>query len=306
MKVRPDKRTAIVLGANGYLGRHLVAKLRASGHTVRLYDIHSTSIDGYPEYQQLDMTDKEQVKRIDMRCEWLFHFAGKTGTHQSFDKYEEYVIGNEITLLNILDCMRSVEEPPRIVFPSSRLVYEGKSGKLLRESDSLACLTVYAANKIACERYLAMYALNYSIPYSIFRICVPYGNQSDEAYSFGTIGYFLERAMAGEAITLFGNGSSRRTFTHVEDICRLILAAVSYRQSENGIFNIGGGDHCSLLEAAQLIADKYGVELAFTEWPDADLRIESGDTMFDDSSLRRIIDVEYRHTLASWLEKLPT
>ncbi len=306
MKTRRDKRTAIVLGANGYLGRHLVAALRTSGYTLRPYDIHSTSIDGYPEYQQLDLTDKEQVNRIDYRCEWLFHFAGKTGTHQSFDKYDEYIVGNEISLLNVLDCVRRMESPPRIVFPSTRLVYKGKSGRMLRERDSQACLTVYAANKIACEQYLAMFGLNYSIPYSIFRICVPYGNQFDDAYSFGTTGYFLEKAMTGEAITLFGDGSSRRTFSHVEDICRLILTAVNHPRSENSTFNIGGGDHSSLRDAAQLIAEKYGVELAFTEWPEADLRIESGDTMFDDSSLRKLIDVEYRHTLASWLEKLPT
>ncbi len=71
-----------------------------------------------------------------------------------------------------------------------------------------------------------MYHNAFGIDYTIFKICVPYVNNFGDAYSYGTLGFFLSKAIRGECITLFGDGSIRRTFTHVDDISQIVARSI--------------------------------------------------------------------------------
>lgn len=287
-----NKHCAII-GSTGYIGKHLAYYLQTYYHIVpSCYDIAQNDFS-MPYYQQIDLLNKESLKQIDLNVDYLFVFAGLTGTHASFERYEQYTMVNEVGLMNLLDLISQSPFRPRIIFPSSRLVYKGVD-KPLKENDAKEAKTIYAANKIACEHLLHAYANRYSIPYTIFRICVPYGNMLSGDYSFGTIGAFLRRAKAKENISLYGGGSIKRTFTHIEDVCYQILNVAFNQHDKEQIFNIGG-ETLSLHEAAQIIADKYGIKVLSVEWPEKDLLIESGHTYFDDSKIRSAIQlVEYK------------
>jgi len=176
-----------------------------------------------------------------------------------------------------------------------------KGGKL-REGDEKEFKTVYALNKFACEQYLEMYRRCFGIRYTVFRICVPYGNLLGD-YSYGTMGFLLGRAMKGENIPLYGDGSQRRTFTHVYDICQILKEGAFLEGTLNDVFNIGGADDLSMLELARMAAGKYGVDVTFSEWPGLDLAIESGDTVFDASKLERLMDYQYKYNLVDWLRE---
>jgi UDP-glucose 4-epimerase len=155
---------------------------------------------------------------------------------------------------------------------------------------------------MAAEKILAIYQNTFGIDFTIYRICVPYGNLFDDAYSYGTLGFFLEKARKGEDIALFGDGSIRRTFTHVEDIARLIIESVQIDGTRNGIFNIGGED-LSLLEAAMLVAEKYDVAVKHVGWPEMALMLESDDTVFDGSRLNSLVSYENRFSVKKWLSE---
>jgi UDP-glucose 4-epimerase len=99
---------------------------------------------------------------------------------------------------------------------------------------------------------------------------------------------------------LFGDGTIRRTFTHVADICVTIYEAILKEGSKNQIFNIGG-ENLSLLEAATLVADKFGVGITFMPWPEMALKLESDDTVFDDSKLCSLIKLSRKFDLKNWL-----
>ena len=166
------KRIA-VLGADGYIGQNLVKYLQY--HYSIQADCYGLSHMSDKDIHYVDVTKKETVSNIDLDVDIIFMLAGLSGTLAGFDSYEKYVAVNEIGLLNLLDAIKESPYRPRVVFPSSRLVYKGVD-KVLAEGDEKETKTIYAVNKLACEGYLKVYHNSFNIPFTIFRICVPYGN----------------------------------------------------------------------------------------------------------------------------------
>ena len=277
-------KRALVIGSKGYIGNHLSYYLKKSGFDVKKYDVVPCEEENY---YCLDMTNKESISQIDLNVDLIFMFAGLTGTYAGFDSYEKYISINEITLLNLLDAIRKSEYRPKIIFPSTRLVYKGYD-KPLKEEDEKESKTVYAANKLACEGYLQAYHDSFDIPYTVFRICIPYGNLLSSDYSFGTVGFFIKQAKVGKDITLYGGGSIKRTFTHMEDLCYQIVEGAMKKGSDGQIYNVGG-ETLSLKQAAEIIATKFGTNVAAVPWPEKDLRIESDHTYFDDTKIQALL-----------------
>lgn len=275
-----------VIGANGYIGKHIVSYLQ------RHYDVNVDSYDivaecDLPNYHKVNLTDKESIKGLNLDLDYIFMFAGLTGTYNGFNEYEKFISINELGLLNLLDAIKNSEYRPKVIFPSTRLVYKGID-KSLKEDDLKECKTIYAANKLACEGYLQAYHDSFDIPYTIFRICLPYGNLLSTDYSFGTVGFFIRQAKAGKDITLYGGGNIKRTFTHMEDLCYQIIEGSFHHESNGQTYNVGG-ETLSLHDAAEIIAAKYGTKVTEIPWPERDLRIESSHTYFDDTKIRSLL-----------------
>jgi UDP-glucose 4-epimerase len=295
---------AIIFGANGYLGRHLAFFLMQQNIDFISLGNASLSKDSHENYKQIDITNYDQVSSIDFNVDYIFVFAGITGTDAGFKKYEDFTSVNEVGLLNVLTHLSKSKGTARIIFPSSRLVYKGMENIFLKEDAEKEALTIYAQNKLSCENYLKMYQNYHGIDYTIFRVCVPYGNLIDSGYSYGTLGFFLDKASTGENITLYGNGSQRRTFTHVQDIIMSILVTIESDSSKNETYNIGSDDNMSLFDAAQMVATNNNVGIDFLEWPEGARKIESGDTIFDDSNLKEASNYKYKYNLTNWLDNL--
>jgi UDP-glucose 4-epimerase len=293
--------SGIVLGSNGYLGRNLVHFLMRKGCKLRAFDLQDRSVAPGVDYSTVDVADSGQLDCIDWNVDFVFMFAGLTGTANGFKRYREFVNVNEIGLLGVLDAVRNSGRRPRIVYPSTRLVYEG-SDRPSKEDAFKNPKTIYAVNKLACENILHVYMNAYSLPFTIYRICVPYGNAVDQNYSYGTIGAMLRQAKEESLIRLYGDGSLRRTFTHVEDVCHQIIATCADERTVNEIFNISGED-LSLRDAAMAIAERYGARLEFVEWPENDLRIESGHTVFDATKLLGLDWGAPKHRFATWVRQ---
>lgn len=280
-----DSRKAII-GANGFIGKHIVHYLKSNDYShLDSYDVVDKA--DLPNYHKIDLTDRESVAYINLNVDYIFMFAGLTGTYAGFDAYNKFVSINELGLLNLLDAIKNSQYRPKVIFPSTRLVYKGYD-KPLKEEDEKESKTIYAANKLACEGYLKAYHDSFDIPYTVFRICIPYGNLLSSDYSFGTVGFFIKQAKAGNDITLYGGGTIKRTFTHMEDLCRQVIEGAFKQESNGKIYNIGG-ETISLHDAAEIIAKKYGVNVTAAPWPERDLRIESDHTYFDDTKIQALL-----------------
>ena len=296
---------ALVLGANGYLGRHLAHAARARGWDVRVTDLQPAAWDDDPAYRRCDIRRLDDLLTLDWDVDVVLAFSGMSGTTDTFDRYAEQIETNERGLVGVLEALRRRRSAGKVVFPSSRLVYKGARGTLLKEDAPKEPLTIYAAAKLAAEAYLALYRRVFGTRYAVFRICVPYGNLLGQGYSYGTMGFFLRHAMRGEDIPVYGSGDQRRTFSHVEDICEQILSACTLADTDNATLNVAGGDDLSIREAAELVAAHYGVGLRSTDWPELDLRCESGDTIFDSTAIESLTGYACRHHLAGWVRQLP-
>ncbi|WP_321518137.1 NAD(P)-dependent oxidoreductase [uncultured Bacteroides sp.] len=284
------KKCAII-GSNGYIGRHIEWYLKKNGIIPKCYDIQENEA-GFDNYEKIDLTDRISVNSIDLDVDYIFFFAGITGTYAGFDFYEKYISINEIGLLNLLDAIRFSQFRPKIVFPSTRLVYKG-ADKPLTENDDKETKTIYAVNKLTCEGILYAYRASFDIPYTIFRICIPYGNLLGNDYSFGTVGFFIKMASSGKNITLFGGGSIKRTFTYMEDLCYQMVYGAFNEKSNGEIYNIGGETY-SLKEVANVIAKKYRTTVIAVPWPDKDLRLESDHTYFDSTKIQGLLgEIKY-------------
>lgn len=265
-----------IFGAKGYLGKQLTFYFNQKGVTSDGYDVPECDITCETVWKTFEPTKYDAI---------LF-FAGLTGTEKGFNEAIKYTTVNEIGLQHLLMNLSPLgEKAPRIVFPSTRLVYKG-SEHPIKEDAPKETKTVYAVNKLACEGYLDAYSNRFGIPFIVPRICVPFGSLITSEYSYGTIGFFIKQALAGGPITLYGDGSVRRTFTHVADICNIIYRLM--KSDAVGTFNIGGMNY-SLKDVASKVADKYNVAIAFQEWPMAAQLIESGSTVFDSRKLEGVI-----------------
>lgn len=285
---------AIIFGCNGYIGKHLSFYLAEEGWNITNYDIQEVSV--LENYSKIDITNTSILANLDFNVDYIFWLSGITGTIDSFYKVDLFIDINERGLVNLLTILKDNTHKPHIIYPSTRLVYKGADFPL-KEDSAKETKTVYAVNKLACEAYLDAFNTIYDIPYTIYRICVPYGNIFSEQYSYGTIGFFVKKALSGDNIVLYGDGSLKRTFTYITDLCWQIIKTCTLDKARNKIFNIGG-ETLSLKEAAGVIALRFGVEIECVDWPELALKLESGHTYFDDTAIQQLL-LGYKYTLLS-------
>lgn len=292
-----------IIGANSHIARNVLFLLRQRDDIaeVKLYDFADEQADVNENYQKININKQTDVDKIDMDCDVIFMFVGKTGSANGFDEYDTFIDINEKALLNVLNSYRKQNSRAKIIFPSTRLVYKGKKG-VQRETDQKEFKTIYAMNKYACEKYLEMYHAVYDINYCIFRICVPYGTLVQGSKSYGTAEFMLSKAREGKNISLYGDGSQRRTLTYMGDLCANLIDGAFSTKCCNDVYNIGGENY-SLKEMAELIAKNAGVEVDFVAWPEVSLKVESGDTVFDDTKLIECIGKIGNTKFADWVKK---
>jgi len=299
-----DRFRIIIFGANGYIGRHLRLRCREYKHSYTLCDIQQESVDNDDKYVQIDITRKETYRELVKNHDILYLFSGKTGTVAGFQEYKDFIFVNELGLVNVLDVLKDSPDI-KLVFPSTRLIYKGqeKDG-LLHEDAAKETKTIYAVNKLACENYILAYHNMYNIPFTIFRICVPFGNEVDDKFSYGTIGMMIHQLKMNQEITIFGEGEQRRTLINISDLSRILLEVGIDKLADNKTYNIGGSEHISILEIAQQLVNAFSGTIKKKKWPKDFEKIESGSTAFDDSRLRKDFKLEYTTTFSNWLNSI--
>ena len=297
-------KKVIFFGSSGYIGSHLVEYLKNKNYYISGYDIHNnTNSKTIDDYSKVDISNIKDLERIDFDVDYIYYFSGITGTSISLEKYNQFIDVNEKGLLNLLTVIKNKNVFPKVIFPSTRLVYKGVKDMPLKEDSEKEFKTIYALNKFHNENCLKLFKDYHNIPYTIFRICVPYGNTINNDYSYGTIGFFLTQAKNNKPITLYGDGNLKRTFTFVMDICKQIVSVSEIDISNGETYNITGEPY-SLKEVASMVSKKYNVEVNHIDWPKLALALESGDTIFDSTKIDKITGIKDAVALTDWINNL--
>jgi UDP-glucuronate 4-epimerase len=243
-----NKPTVLVTGASGFIGRHVVRHLSATHHVIAL-DLHPPAaphpagVDGIT----CDLRDGElPASRFDA----IVHLAALGGVRPSIERPLDYLETNLRGTLHLLDHARQ-NGTPRFIFASSSSVYGPTDGKPSAEDDPLSPCSPYALTKLQGEQWGRLYAQLHGLDFIALRLFAVWGEGQRPDLALES---FRRKILAGETITIHGDGSQRRDLTHVSDVARAVEAAVGWSGSGFEVFNIGTGTNHSvndMLRAAE-------------------------------------------------------
>lgn len=253
----------LILGGNGFIGSHLVDKILANGHNVRVIDKYHERyrkmIVGV-EYRFFDFGNRglleEALENIDM----VFHLICTTLPKTSNDDPAFDVQSNVIESLFLFEkCIaRSVK---KIVFISSGgTVYGNPTQVPVAEESPTNPECSYGITKLTIEKYLALFGRLYEIDYVIARPSNAYGERQDPTGIQGVIAVFLGKIARGEPIEIWGDGEVVRDYIYVGDLVEGIYRAAVV-DTVSHIFNIGSGIGHSLNGLLSVIRNTIDCEI---------------------------------------------
>jgi CDP-paratose 2-epimerase len=309
-----DKRPVLITGGAGFIGTNLAHRLLAGGNAVILYDnLSRVGVERNLRWLRSQHGERLHVVVADVRdaktlagavrqASQIFHFAAQVAVTTSLtDPISDFEINARGTL-NLLEAVRQEGRAIPLLLTSTNKVYGDLHDLRLVEADSRYTIPTHAAfshgvpesrtiefhspygcSKGAAEQYVLDYARTFHLPATVFRMSCIYGPHQCGNEDQGWVAHFLLRALAGEPITIYGDGKQVRDILFVEDLIDAMLFAQANTEAVRGqAFNIGGGPEntLSLLELLALIATAQGeVPLVkFDAWRAADQRFYVSDT----------------------------
>jgi UDP-glucose 4-epimerase len=255
----------LITGGAGFVGSHLADALLAAGHEVTAFDNLSTgSIDNiehlktHPRFRYtIESVQNEPVlaEQID-RCDVVFHLAAAVGVKKIVEEpvhtIENNVHGTEVVL-------RHANKKKRLVVVASTSEVYGKSVDVpFREDADLVMgpttkhRWAYACSK-AIDEFLALaYWKEKKLPVIVIRLFNTVGPRQTGQYGM-VIPTFVRQALAGQPITVFGDGTQRRSFTYVGDVVDGLIALMGEPKAVGQVFNIGNGEEISMRALAEKV-----------------------------------------------------
>lgn len=299
---------ALVTGAAGFIGSHLVGSLLDSGADV-------VGLDGFTDYYAREIKERnlqENLSRARFRfvegaigtadlgalldgVTHVFHLAAQAGVRRSWgDDFRVYTTLNVDATQRLLEAVkgRPIE---RLVYASSSSVYGDEVAMPMREDSVLRPVSPYGVTKLAAEHLCYLYHVAYGVPAVSLRYFTVYGPRQRPDMAFHR---FIRAAFEGRPITLYGDGEQTRDFTYVADAV-WATAAAGDRGRPGAVYNIGGGSRVSMNTVLDLIGRLTARPLDIRREPaqKGDMR----DTFADTSRARADLGFEPRHSLEKGL-----
>ncbi|MCD6065603.1 MAG: UDP-glucose 4-epimerase [Bacteroidetes bacterium] len=250
----------LVTGGAGNVGSALVEKLieNPSNFVVIVDDLSTGFLSKLPtrfvdrwHFIKCNVNDLQDIGQVMIahKFDFVFHFAAVVGVQRTQE--------NPVSVLNDIEGIKNVlnlsknSAVKRVFFSSSSEVY-GEPVILPQHEHTtpLNSRVPYAVVKNVGESFCKSYHQEYGLEYTIFRLFNTYGpNQSTDF----VVARFLEAALKGMDITIYGDGSQTRTFTYVDDTVDTCLSCFYDNKVVNDVINIGNAKLCTILELAQLV-----------------------------------------------------
>ncbi|MBN2631458.1 MAG: NAD-dependent epimerase/dehydratase family protein [Rhodobacteraceae bacterium] len=245
----------LVIGGCGFIGSHVVDRLRAQQQKVRVFDRRPEAfrppVAGV-EYVLGDMSDTAQIYEALTGVDCVIHLASASvPTTSNLDPVAD-ITGNLIATVQLLETMRASRVQKLVFLSSGGTVYGIPDTDLVPETHPLRPISSYGIVKVAIENYLYMEHFLHGLQHIILRASNPYGPRQGHTGVQGIIGTHLWRNARGEPVEIWGDGSVVRDYIHVRDLADLcVLAAQS---TVNGCYNAGSGSGASVAQIVDSIS----------------------------------------------------
>ncbi len=293
-------KKAVVTGGAGFIGSHMTDALVAEGYEVHVIDDLSA---GKREHVNSDATlhvqnvcDVEAISPIIKGADAVFHFAAKPRVTYSIEHPDET---NTINIGGFVSVLTASQRGGvrRVVYSASSSAYGNQETLPLVEGMKPDPLSPYGLQKYVGELYAKLFADLYTLETVSLRYFNVYGPRLDPEGAYAlVIGKFLKQRSLGQPMTITGDGTNTRDFTHVSDIVRgNLLAATSPKVGKGEVINLGAGRQVSINELAEMI----GGEVEHIE-----PRIEPKHTLADTTRARELLGWSPQVQLEKGLEEL--
>ena len=307
-EVHNEDRYVLVIGGAGFIGSNLVHRLLSEGKRVLVFDsLARPGVEQNLQWLRTNHGERLLVQIADLRdttalaaavhhAQAIFHLGAQVAVTTSLDDpLHDFAINAEGTL-QLLELLRQQQQAIPLVFTSTNKVYGALSDLALEESElayrpvdpalqksgvsearNLSFHSPYGCSKGAADQYVLDYAHTFGLPATVFRMSCIYGPRQFGTEDQGWVAHFLRRALAGQPITIYGDGKQVRDVLFIEDLVNALLLAQSHIHATAGeAFNIGGGPRnaISLRQLIMLIEGLRAapVKLTYDEWRPGDQR----------------------------------
>jgi UDP-glucuronate 4-epimerase len=303
----------LVTGGAGFIGSHCVEALLAQGVEVVVFDDFNDFYDPAVKEGNLDaVRDRITLVRGDIRDAGLIgetfashrfdavlHLAARAGVRPSISDPKLYFTTNIDGTFNLLDACRH-HGVNRFIFASSSSVYGINEKVPFAETDRIErTISPYAATKLAGEQICSNYSHLFGIHCACLRFFTVYGPRQRPDLA---IAKFTRAIHEGRPIDRYGDGSTARDYTYIDDIVAGVLAATAYTtRSPFEIFNLGGSATTTLSELIAMIGEAVGKEAIIRQMPE-----QPGDvprTYADVDKARRLLGYEPRTPIREGVRK---
>jgi UDP-glucuronate 4-epimerase len=269
----------LVTGGAGFIGSHLAEKLLAAGHSVSILDdfndfydpqIKHANIAGFAKdvrMHHVDLRDGAAVRSAFHREKFdaIAHLAARAGVRPSIAQPQLYYDTNVDGTLHLLEAAR-VTGVERFVFASSSSVYGISKTVPFSEGQHLTqTISPYAATKIAGEFLCSTFSHLYRMRLVALRYFTVYGPRQRPDLA---IHQFTRKIYAGQSIDQFGDGTTRRDYTYIDDIIQGTMAALQYDGALFDIFNLGESQTIQLKELIASIENALGKKAKINQLPE--------------------------------------
>jgi UDP-glucose 4-epimerase len=301
----------LVTGGAGFLGSHLVDRLVAEGNHVVVVDDLSTgrrsNVAHHPAEQvtfmECGIEDEGVLDRAFDGVELVFHLAAAVGVFEvlrrPLDALQRNIRGSELVFERA-----SLNGTPTL-FTSTSEVYGKNDADALRETDdsifgsTSVSRWLYAVSK-AADEFLAMaYFRERRLPITIVRLFNTTGPRQTGAYGM-VVPRFVQQAMAGGPLTVYGDGRQTRCFTNVHDVIEALVRLSRTPAAVGEVINIGQPEEIAIADLASLVCSVVGIEPRI-EYVDYAIAYTSG---FEDMR-RRVPDVSKLRELTGYVPQTP-
>ena len=269
----------LVTGGAGFIGSHLVEKLIGLGHAAAILDDFNDFYD--PQIKRANITavkDDAPVFQIDLRnnnavrglfqrekFDTIVHLAARAGVRPSIAQPQLYYDANVSGTLHLLDAAR-IAGIERFIFASSSSVYGTSKNVPFSEDLHLKqTISPYAATKIAGEFLCSTFSHLYQMRTIALRFFTVYGARQRPDLA---IHQFTRKILAGQPIDQFGDGTTRRDYTYIDDVIQGVIAALKYDAAMWDIFNLGENETVQLKDLIKMIQEAVGREAKINHLPE--------------------------------------
>jgi UDP-glucose 4-epimerase len=256
----------LVLGGNGFIGSHLVDKLLAEGHSVRVFDKNKEHYrNALPDvdYHLGEFGNRGLLLEALYGIDVVFHLISTTLPKTSNDDPVFDVQSNVIETLFLFEqCV--VKNIKKIIFASSGgTVYGIPQSVPVLESSPTDPICSYGISKLAIEKYLFLFKQLHNLDFVIIRPSNPFGSRQNPYGIQGAIPVFLRKIFRKETIQIWGTGDVVRDFIYIEDLVEAFYSSMISNTTSN-IFNIGSGKGHSLNNLLNVMSSVIGIDLSVT------------------------------------------